>query len=68
MALSLFDSLKTYVGFTEASSAALRAFHPAAEPFFVEIVDDFYDAIEAHPDARAAITGAPRRSPGSSRR
>jgi signal transduction histidine kinase len=57
MALSLFDSLKSYVGFTEASSAALRAFHPAAEPCFAEIVDDFYGAIEAHPDARAAITG-----------
>jgi two-component system sensor histidine kinase HydH len=57
MALSLFDSLKTYVGFTEASSAALRAFHPAAQPSFVEIVDDFYAAIEAHPGASAAITG-----------
>jgi two-component system sensor histidine kinase HydH len=57
MALSLFDSLKGYVGFTEASSATLRRFHPAAHPFFAEIVDDFYAAIEAHPDARAAITG-----------
>jgi two-component system sensor histidine kinase HydH len=57
MALSLFDSLKGYVGFTEASSATLRRFHPAAHPAFAEIVDDFYAAIEAHPDARAAITG-----------
>ena len=54
---TLFDSLKRYVGFTEASSTALRALHPAAQPKFAAIVDDFYDAIEAHPEARAAITG-----------
>jgi two-component system, NtrC family, sensor histidine kinase HydH len=52
-----FESLKQYVGFDEASSAALREFHPIAQPSFVAIVDDFYAAIEAHPEARAAITG-----------
>jgi len=57
MGLSAFDSLKQYVGFTEQSSAALRELHPVARPFFVPIVDDFYAAIEAHPEARAAISG-----------
>lgn len=57
MALTFFESLKQYVGFTGASSAALRELHPVAEPRFVQIVDDFYAAIEAHPEARAAITG-----------
>ena len=55
--LTFFENIKLYVGFTEASSAALRELHPVAEPFFVPIVDDFYAAIEAHPGARGAITG-----------
>ena len=55
--MTFFESLKQYVGFTEASSAALRELHPLAQPSFVPIVDDFYAAIEAHPGARAAITG-----------
>jgi len=57
MSATFFDSLKQYVGFDQASSAALREFHPIAQPAFVAIVDDFYAAIEAHPEARAAITG-----------
>jgi signal transduction histidine kinase len=51
------DDLKRYVGFTDASAAALRALYPLASPWFPEIVDDFYEAVVAHPDARAAITG-----------
>jgi two-component system sensor histidine kinase HydH len=57
MGLTFFESLKQYVGFTDDSSAALREFHPVAEPFFGAIIDDFYDAIETHPSASAAITG-----------
>jgi two-component system, NtrC family, sensor histidine kinase HydH len=55
--LTFFENIKLYVGFTEASSAALRELHPIALPFFQPIVDDFYAAIEAHPGARQAITG-----------
>jgi len=55
--MTFFESLKQYVGFTEASSDALRELYPVAQPSFVPIVDDFYAAIEAHPGARAAITG-----------
>jgi signal transduction histidine kinase len=57
VALTFFDSLKQYVGFDEASSAVLRAAHPLVQPSFGPIVDDFYAAIEAHPEARAAIKG-----------
>jgi len=57
MSLTLFDSLKQYVGFTDVYSATLREFHATAEPFFVPIVDDFYQAIQAHSGASAAITG-----------
>jgi two-component system sensor histidine kinase HydH len=57
MTPTFFESLKAYVGFTDQSAAALRELHPLAQPSFVSIVDDFYAAIEAHPGARAAITG-----------
>jgi len=46
-----------YVGFDEDSSAALREARPLVAPHFRSIIDDFYDTIEAHPDASAAITG-----------
>jgi signal transduction histidine kinase len=59
MTVTFFDSLKRYVGFTDDSSAALRELHPIAQPSFVRIVDDFYATIDAHPDARGAITGGP---------
>lgn len=51
------ESLKTYVGFTDDSSVALREAHPLIAPHFEALVDDFYATIEAHPGARAAITG-----------
>jgi len=57
MNVSLFESLKNYVGFTPDSSTALRELHPLAQPFFAPIVEDFYAAIEAHSGARSAITG-----------
>jgi signal transduction histidine kinase len=57
MTPTFFENLKLYVGFDDDSSATLRELHPIAAPFFVPIVDDFYAAIEAHPGARAAITG-----------
>jgi two-component system, NtrC family, sensor histidine kinase HydH len=49
--------LKAYVGFTDESSAALRAVVPIVAPHLEAIIDDFYAAIEAHPGARAVITG-----------
>jgi two-component system sensor histidine kinase HydH len=55
--MTFFENVKLYVGFTDQSSAALRRLHPLARPFFVPIVDDFYAAALAHPEARTAITG-----------
>ena len=40
--LSFFENIKLYVGFTDASSAALRELRPIAQPFFKPIIDDFY--------------------------
>ena len=51
------QNLKDYVGFTDRSTQLLRGFHAAAVPHFASIIDDFYATIEAHPGARAAITG-----------
>ena len=57
MARTFLESLKQYVDFTDADSARLRALHDTALPSFKPIIDDFYEAIERHPEASAAITG-----------
>jgi len=54
---SFRENLTKYVAFDDDASAALRAAHPLVAPHFTAIIDDFYATIEAHPDARAAITG-----------
>jgi signal transduction histidine kinase len=51
------QNLKDYVGFTDRSTQVLQSFHATATPHFAAIIDDFYATIEAHPGARAAITG-----------
>jgi signal transduction histidine kinase len=55
--LTFLENVKTYVGFDDDASAALREAHPIMASHFGPIIDDFYATIEAHPDARAAITG-----------
>jgi two-component system sensor histidine kinase HydH len=55
--LSFLENVKGYVGFDDASSAALREAHGIVAPHFDAIIDDFYAAIESHPGASAAITG-----------
>ncbi len=51
------ENVTAYVGFDEAATASLREAHPLVAPHFAAIIDDFYATIEAHPNARAAITG-----------
>lgn len=57
MVSSFRDKVITYVGFDERSTEALRDARVVVAPHFAAIIDDFYDTIEAHPDARAAIRG-----------
>jgi signal transduction histidine kinase len=57
MDFSGFQSAMEYVGFTPASSAALREFHPVVQQHFEHIIDDFYATIEAHPRASKVIIG-----------
>jgi len=54
---SFREKITTYVGFDESSTEALREARWLVAPHFAAIIDDFYDTIEAHPDARAAIKG-----------
>ena len=51
------ENVKAYVGFDDAATESLREAHPLVAPHFGSIIDDFYATIEAHPNARAAITG-----------
>src|SRR5450432_4216893 len=51
------ENVTAYVGFDDLASAALLRAHPLVAPHFGAIIDDFYATIEAHPGARAAITG-----------
>jgi signal transduction histidine kinase len=55
--LTFLQNVKAYVGFSEDASAALREAHALMAPHFGPIIDDFYATIEAHPGARASITG-----------
>jgi two-component system, sensor histidine kinase and response regulator len=53
----LFDELKRYVGFGEPDEALLRALGPSLRPHFGRSVEDFYEHIRRHPEARRAISG-----------
>jgi two-component system sensor histidine kinase HydH len=54
---SFIESLKSFVGFEDSTSAALAEVRHLAAPHFAAIIDDFYDTIEAHPGARSSISG-----------
>ncbi len=51
-----YASICEYVDFDETTSATLATIHPHAAPHFERIVDDFYEAIDRHPEARDVIT------------
>ncbi|HSC85901.1 MAG TPA: protoglobin domain-containing protein, partial [Polyangiaceae bacterium] len=53
----LFDEMKRYVGFAEPDEERLRALGPVLAPHFSHSVDDFYEHILRHREARRAITG-----------
>lgn len=55
MAETLFQELKRYVLWDPADEAALRKFHPLAQPEFERIADVFYRRIQDHADARKAL-------------
>jgi two-component system NtrC family sensor kinase len=56
----LFDryrELQSYVGWTETDAERVAAAATLLEPYFHGLIDDFYDEIARHADARKVITG-----------
>jgi two-component system sensor histidine kinase HydH len=53
----LFGEMKRYVGFGELDEAQLHALRPRLAPHFGSAVDDFYEHILRHPDARRTMSG-----------
>src|SRR5262249_49625594 len=49
--------LQNYVGWTPDDAARVRAVAGLLQPCLAGMIDDFYDEIERHPDARKVITG-----------
>jgi signal transduction histidine kinase len=56
---SRYRELQSYVGWTDADAARIVAAAPLLEPYLLSLIDDFYEEIERHPDARKVITGGP---------
>jgi signal transduction histidine kinase len=52
-----YQELQSYVGWNEADAGLLQSVGPMLEPHFADLIDDFYDEIDRHPDARKVITG-----------
>ncbi len=55
--IALLETVKQYIGFTDADSRLLRSLYPHVEPHLFEIIDVFYERILGNPGARKAITG-----------
>jgi signal transduction histidine kinase len=54
-----YQELQQYVGWTVDDVLRIRSVAAALDPFLPALIDDFYDEIERHPDARKVITGGP---------
>lgn len=52
-----YKDLQNYVGWTAYDAARVLAIAPLVESSFVGLVEDFYEEIDRHPDARKVITG-----------
>jgi signal transduction histidine kinase len=54
---SRYQELQSYVGWTDEDAVRVHALVELVAPHFDELIDDFYDEIERHPEARQVITG-----------
>ncbi|MCC7424006.1 MAG: hypothetical protein IT428_27390 [Planctomycetaceae bacterium] len=50
-----YQELQRYVGWTDEDAARVASVAGLAEPFFLPLVEDFYEEIERHPAARQVI-------------
>ncbi|HVA51200.1 MAG TPA: protoglobin domain-containing protein [Pirellulales bacterium] len=53
----LYQELQRYVGWTEDDARRVAAVAGLVEPHVVGLIDDFYEEIDRHPEARKVITG-----------
>ena len=53
----LYQELQAYVGWTEDDARRVGAIAALVEPHVVALIDDFYEEIDRHPEARKVITG-----------
>lgn len=54
-----YQELQQYVGWTDEDRRRVQGLGPLLEPHLRELVDDFYQEIDRHPDTRRVITGGP---------
>jgi signal transduction histidine kinase len=52
-----YQELQQYVAWTDDDARHVAAAAPVLEGGFAALIDDFYDEIERHPEARKVITG-----------
>ena len=53
----LYQELQAYVGWTEDDARRVADIAALVEPHVVALIDDFYEEIDLHPEARKVITG-----------
>ena len=54
-----YRELQAYVGWIDADAERIAGAAPSLVPYLLPLIEDFYDEIERHPDARKVITGGP---------
>lgn len=54
---TFLEDAKRYIGFTEADSEALKALFPHLKPYIPEVINHFYECVQAEPGALAVIQG-----------
>lgn len=54
---SRYRDLQQYMEWSDGDACRVGRTRDLMKPCFAEIIDDFYDEISVHPEARAAITG-----------
>ena len=52
-----YRELQNYVGWTDADAARVAAVSDLIEPHLPALVDDFFEEVDRHPNARRVITG-----------
>lgn len=52
-----YQELASYVGWKDEDAQRVKAIGPLLEPYFSSLIDDFYEEIERHPEAKNVITG-----------